>query len=359
MGKQQKKISVIIPVYNAEKYIKETLDSIVKQSYKNWEIILVENGSEDKSPDIIREYEKKYSQIYMIKGPGKGPGLARNAGIKKSQGEYIIFVDSDDYIPDANIFSKYISIVEKINADIVVSNYARLWNGKLLPAEETRAFALLSPLSEEFRFQGFFSIGTLSYVWGKLYRKDFLEKNQIIFEDIIYAEDKLFNMKCYVCNAKYVFLQELGYIYRRNEKSLSWKYRPDSTDCWMKIVHILKKWIEDKNKDMETYKGLIQYTLFFASFFDGKMEYVEHKNSLRAVRKILKAYGQSVPGKECFKELVHDKKISELNLPLWEFIIRGFSFGMKNQWYMCLALGIKLLIDLRIDERLSDTGIRE
>ena len=64
------KISVIIPVYNAEKYIRETLNSIIDQSYKNWEIILVENGSEDKSPDIIREYEKKYPEIRMIKGPG-------------------------------------------------------------------------------------------------------------------------------------------------------------------------------------------------------------------------------------------------------------------------------------------------
>ena len=86
------KISVIIPVYNAEKYIRETLNSIIDQSYKNWEIILVENGSEDKSPDIIREYEKKYPEIRMIKGPGKGPGPARNRGLKLAKGDYIVSV---------------------------------------------------------------------------------------------------------------------------------------------------------------------------------------------------------------------------------------------------------------------------
>lgn len=355
----RKKISVIIPVYNAEKYLRKTLDSIIKQSYENWEIILAENGSNDKSPDIICEYEEKYPGIHMVKGPEKGPGPARNVALEAAQGEYVIFVDADDYIPDKDVFYKYISIAENINADIVVSNYARLWNGKLLSVEETQAFALSSPLSEEFRFQGFFSVGTLSYVWGKLYRRAFLEENQITFTDIAYAEDKLFNMQCYVCDARYVFLQELGYVYRRNEESVSWKYHPNSADSWLKIAYTIKGWIKEKNKDMDIYKGLVQYTLFFAPFFDGKMEYIQHKNSLRAVRKVLKIYGQDPLGKESFLELSQARRMSELKQPLWKFIIRGFASGMKHQWYILLSVGIKLLIDLRVDERLSDTGLRE
>ena len=355
----RKKISVIIPVYNAEKYIRETLDSIRKQSYENWEIILVENGSEDKSPDIIREYEEKYTEIHMIKSPGKGPGPARNAGLEAAQGEYIVFVDSDDYIPDKDVFYQYISITESINADIVVSNYARLWNGKLLPAQGTQTFALSSPLSEAFRFQGFFSVGTLSYVWGKLYKREFLEKNQIVFTDSAYAEDKLFNMQCYVCDAKYVFLQKQGYVYRRNSESISWKYHPNSAKSWMKIAYTIKEWIEEKQKDMDMYKGLVQYTLFFAAFFDGKMEYIQHNNSLWAVRRVLKVYGQEPLGKESFLELSQKRKLSELKQPLWKIIIRGFALGMKHQWYLFLSVGIKLAIDLKIDERLSDTGLRE
>ena len=79
------------------------------------------------------------------------------------------------------------------------------------------SFALCSPSSEEFRFQGFFSVGTLSYVWGKLYRREFLRKYQVTFTDLSYAEDKLFNMQCYICDAKYVFLEDIGYIYRKND----------------------------------------------------------------------------------------------------------------------------------------------
>ena len=169
LEKQQKKISVIIPVYNAEKYIRETLDSIIKQSYKNREIILIENGSKDRGPDIIQEYAAKYPEIHIIKGSGKGPGAARNRGMRLAKGDYIIFADADDYFSDAEIFRKYVSLGEQTNADIIVSNYARLWEEKILPAAKHELFALCSPLSEEFRFQGFFSVGTLSYVWGKLY----------------------------------------------------------------------------------------------------------------------------------------------------------------------------------------------
>ena len=110
LEKQQKKISVIIPVYNAEKYIRETLDSIIKQSYKNREIILIENGSKDRGPDIIQEYADKYPEIQIIKGSGKGPGAARNRGMRLAKGDYIIFADADDYFSDAEIFRKYVSL---------------------------------------------------------------------------------------------------------------------------------------------------------------------------------------------------------------------------------------------------------
>ena len=150
LEKKQKKISVIIPVYNAEKYLRETLDSVIKQSYNNWEILLIENGSKDKSPEIIREYEAQYPGIHMLKGPGKGPGPARNMGLRSAKGDYIVFADADDYLSDVDIFRKYISMAEQTGADIVVSNYARLWENRVLPAVKHETFALCSPSSEEF-----------------------------------------------------------------------------------------------------------------------------------------------------------------------------------------------------------------
>lgn len=359
LEKQQKKISVIIPVYNAEKYIREMLDSIIKQSYKNREIILVENGSKDRTVDIIQEYEAKYPEICVVKESGKGAGAARNRGLKLARGEYIVFADADDYFPDPEIFCKYVNIAEQTNADIVVSNYARLWNKKVLPAAKHESFALCSPSSEEFRFQGFFSVGTLSYVWGKLYRSEFLRKEQIIFKDLSYAEDKLFNMQCYICDAKYVFLEDVGYIYRKNDTSISWQYRPDSVKNWIKIAYELKGWIEKKNKDSKEYSSLISYMILFAVFFDGKMEYAYHKKSLWAIRRILKQYGSNPFGKKAFMELSDRKRNRQLNQQMWKTMVWIFSVGMKKQWYLLMAAGIKILIVSRADERLSDTGIRE
>lgn len=177
----EKKISVIIPVYNAEKYISETLDSIIKQSYKNREIILVENGSKDRSSDIIQEYEEKYQEIHMIKGVGKGPGSARNRGMEFASGEYIIFVDSDDYLPDTDIFDQYVHAAEQTDADIVVSNYARLWDGKLLSTVKTQSFALSGPLSEDFCFQGFFFCGNVVVCMGKTLQTKFSGKKSDYF----------------------------------------------------------------------------------------------------------------------------------------------------------------------------------
>lgn len=127
-------------------------------------------------------------------------------------------------------------------------------------------------------------------------------------QDLSYAEDKLFNMQCYICDAKYAFLEDIGYIYRKNDMSVSWQYRPDSVENWFKLVYELKSWIEKKDKDPKEYTSLIGYLLIFAAFFDGKMEYMQHKKSLWAVRKVLKKYGGNPMGRKAFTELADRRK---------------------------------------------------
>ena len=191
------KISVIIPVHNAEKYIAEAVQSVMEQSYTNWELFLIENGSEDSSLEVCTKLANKDSRIQVLKEKNKGAGSARNTGLCSAEGEYIVFIDADDYLPDKSVFQRYMNIAKQIRADIIVSNYVRLWNRKILPAAGHDSFSVYSPDSEEFRFRGFFSVGTLSYVWGKLYRKAFLDENNIVFSDFEYAEDKLFNRPCH------------------------------------------------------------------------------------------------------------------------------------------------------------------
>ena len=113
------KISVIIPIFNAEKYISDCLESIINQTLKDIEIILINDGSNDKTEQIIKEYAKKDKRIIILKQKNKGAGAARNSGIQISKGEYISFIDSDDMFHFKTLEIAYENLI-KFNADIVL-----------------------------------------------------------------------------------------------------------------------------------------------------------------------------------------------------------------------------------------------
>ena len=117
-----KLISIIIPIYNNEKFISRCLDSIINQTYKKIEIIIVNDGSTDKSLDVISKYEKKDNRIKVINKKNEGVSIARNIGIESSKGDYITFVDADDWLELDAIEKLYIEITEK-NVDVVRGNY--------------------------------------------------------------------------------------------------------------------------------------------------------------------------------------------------------------------------------------------
>ena len=357
MTGEQGRISVIVPVYNCEQYLEKAVESVRLQKYRNWELYLVVSDSEDKSREISQAYAEKHENIYMLYNGCEGIGSARNLGLQAAKGEYILFLDSDDYLPDELVFDRYVNIAEQTDTDILVSNYVRLWKARILPAATHRTFSRYSRDTEEFRFCGFFSVGTLSYVWGKLYRRAFLEEKKLEFSEFQYGEDKLFNMQCYCAGARYGFIEDVGYVYRRNEASVSYRYDPDCGKCWLGIARTLKKWLKDREGYLSRYEDLIWYTILFASFFDAKAEYQKGKPSVWRIRKILKLYGQDKLAKESFAKLAAKKR--NLQQGLWRIMVRGFSVGMKLKCYLGLAFGIKLLVNGRVDARLSDTGLRE
>lgn len=114
------KISIIVPIYNAEKVLKRCVDSILNQSYKNFELILINDGSKDKSIDIINEYKEKDERIKVIDNKNKGVSETRNIGIKTSKGEYIQFIDADDFI-DPYMIEETLKEIEKNKADSVIT----------------------------------------------------------------------------------------------------------------------------------------------------------------------------------------------------------------------------------------------
>ena len=113
------KVSIIVPVYNAEEYLEQCLDSIVNQTLKDIEIILVDDNSTDKSPVIMCEYQKNDSRINILKGKGTGAGGARNVGLEKAKGDYLLFLDADDFF-ELNMAEKMYNRGVETNSDIVI-----------------------------------------------------------------------------------------------------------------------------------------------------------------------------------------------------------------------------------------------
>ena len=349
-------ISVIIPIHNAEKYLKQCVDSVLNQEFVDKEILLIDDGSTDKSGKICDEFESSNKDIKVWHIKKQGVGNARNFGIEKSKGKYLVFIDADDFLPNKEVLSKLYSTIENMNSDIVVGNYYRLWDGNLLPATSHDVFNNVNSSTGDFRFQGFFSTGTLAYVWCKMYRKSFLNNHNIYFGNYTYAQDKMFNFICYSSKPKYSFLNERVYVYRKNDSSVSHRYRKDSADCWMNLANDLNGYLND-NKNGKNL-DLVYYTIFFAAFFDSKQEYQNSEKNIAAVIRILKKYGSYPLAKVSFRCISKGESLNEISSWMWKIMLWGFSVCMYLRLYALLAIGIKLLIDLKIDEHLSDTGLR-
>ncbi len=182
-------ISIIIPVYNGEKYLSKCIDSILSQTYQNLEIILVDDGSIDSSPKICDEYSKKDNRIKVIHKKNGGVSSARNIGIAESTGDYIGFVDSDDYI-ELNMYENLFKALKDNNTEISMCGYNELENNKItksiIPNQNTiSGEELLKDIFEElFR----------PVVWNKLFKRClfFNGSNQICFpENVTFGEDAL------------------------------------------------------------------------------------------------------------------------------------------------------------------------
>lgn len=352
-----KKISVIVPVYNAGAFLRECVESILKQKDARYELLLIDNGSTDGSRELCEQYAAEYDSVRVTYESERGASAVRNRGLAEAEGEYVVFVDADDYVLEEDTFSYLVEEMETSGADIAVGNYFRLWNGKLLPAKKHDSFSGKDTGSPSFWFEGFYSGGTLSYVWCKMYRRSFLQEHSIRFGSYTYAEDKMFNMICYLHGARYTFVDRQVYVYRKNDASVSFGYREDSCRCWMQLAMDLQDFL-DENR-LEKYSGLVANTIFFAVFFDAKMRYVHDGNKLSAVKSVLREYRSYPLARRYFGEFARGKRLGEIPSMLWRVMIFGFSVAMALHFDFLLALGIKVLVDARVDERLSDTGTRE
>lgn len=199
-----KKVSVIIPVYNVENYLRKCLDSLVNQTLKDIEIIVVNDGTTDNSQEIIDEYVKKYSKkVVSIIQENGGQGTARNTGLLHAKGEYIGYVDSDDYVEE-NMYEELYKKAKEEDSDIVIcGNNVVKENYDFLSKEEVDKEFLLGKMA----------------VWNKIYKKNIIVDNKIQFRSKVWYEDLDFTMKVYFSSKKISYVDKPLYNYLLREGS--------------------------------------------------------------------------------------------------------------------------------------------
>lgn len=212
-----KKVSVIVPVYNTEPYLRRCLDALVNQTLEDIEIVVVNDGSTDHSLDILQEYEKRYpSKIKLLTKENGGQATARNMGIRCCTGEYIGFADSDDYV-DTYMYEKMYSLAKQKDADLVECHYHYLQEteGKLIELK-TRGNI------REYKNQKDMFIDPQVSPWNKLYRREALTESGITFPEGLIYEDTAFYIKTISAIKRTVYLDEhLVYYFLRGNSTMN------------------------------------------------------------------------------------------------------------------------------------------
>lgn len=254
---QDKKVCIIIPVYNAEKYLGYCLNSVLSQTYTNWNAILVDDGSTDASLKICRNYEAIDSRFRVFSKPNGGVSSARNFGLRYAQGDYLEFVDSDDCLAQ-DLLEKQVSLAIENNSQLVVVNtmIVDFNNPKGKHVTLNSSWLNQSPCvlgAEEFREKRMRLIwftALLEGPWAKLYDLSLWKQRNISFpEDLSLGEDFVANMAYYSACNNAVFLNECGYYYNQytDSGSLSEKYRPDLFEIKMYLMEKLEAHLGGRN----------------------------------------------------------------------------------------------------------------
>ena len=212
MQKVQRKVSIIIPVYNVEGYVGKCLDSLCSQTFNDLEVLFIDDCSTDHSRELISDYIDKYHgniSFRLICQPcNKGQSVARNCGILESTGEYIYLMDSDDYITDDCIETLYAEIKKDPSVQMVIGNYTIVGPLDLKPFSlQQRVYLSDEIIKEQLRF----NIYTMP--WNKLIKKSFLLENNLSFQPGVVHEDNLWSFCCAFCLDKIAVVRKETYIY--------------------------------------------------------------------------------------------------------------------------------------------------
>jgi glycosyltransferase involved in cell wall biosynthesis len=281
-------VSVIVPVYNVERYLKKSVSSILAQTLKSIEIILVNDGSTDGSGEIVNKYDREYDQIKLINKQNGGLSSARNEGLKHATGEYILFCDSDDYLPH-NICETLYGQALKNNCDVVCCNVTTVdESGRVIEEFKVKKEGIFTGGVEATRL---FLSGKLfrPSAYNKLVRKSLFEDNDLTFPYGLYFEDNPYTIKLLSVANRIQTISMNGYYYVRRGGSITMTMSPKHLEDTSKICDIAKNWLIQQKIWSELEKD---FHRFCAAKWGYTLKIVIKRNPSR---EIFRLYKSTVP----------------------------------------------------------------
>lgn len=322
-------ISIIVPVYNVEKYLKKCLDSLVNQTYKNIEIICINDGSTDHSLDILNEYANKDKRIIIINKKNGGISESRNMGIAKASGEYIMFVDSDDWI-NLETCQKSLDAILKYSVDVVMWSYVREYDDRSLPKIIfDKDIYFDEKNTKEKIYRRFFGLlkeelmqpenaDAIVTVWGKLYKSELILNNNIKFVDtkeIGTCEDGLFNIEVFKYAKNLYFIKQNLYHYRKINTSFTSGYKNNLYNKWNNLYTMMENHIQKNNLD-ESFQLALSNRIALSLIGMGLNTVCSNKSKI-----------------EQYKELKLILKDQKIGLSLKKLELKYFPFHWKMFFY--------------------------
>ena len=266
-----KKISVVIPGYNTEQYLKQCLDSVVKQTYDNLEIICVDDGSTDLSSDILDEFAREDSRIIVVHQENHGESYARNVGIRIATGDYVAFLDCDDWL-ERNMYADLMNYMEEYDVDIVASSWYKdtdnislsIENRMYVPKEKLTQQQTMMYVYKRDDYQGF------AYMWNKLYKKSAVVSKEtgypILFAehlqlggDVLYLAEVLLNIN------SAIYVDKAYYHYRQRNTSGCHTTDLCKRMDWLKAYEIVIKKFEDREVSEDVLRWVKRFLAYHSS----------------------------------------------------------------------------------------------
>ncbi len=324
------KVSVIMPIYNAQKYLRQSLEQISDQTLKNIEIICINDGSTDQSLSILQEYAKKDSRLIVVDQHNQGAGPARNKGIALAKGKFLSLLDADDFF-EPNMLEEMVKKAETTGADITICQSACYH--EITKKTSLMPYALVKeylPLKDVFNYQDIpqhifgFCFG---WAWDKLYRHDFVKKHQLKFQSLQNTNDMFFVFLSLVKADSITIVDQILIKHRVHISSSLSRTREKSFLCFYEALRALKEGLLKTNRFDIVEQSFVNWGLAFCLWQLGSLRYPQKYFLYQKCRsEIFKTLGFDEKKEDYFYQKIHYQRMTEIKK--YSFLM----YAIKKVW---------------------------